>query len=102
MCVHGLGQCLTHSRSYLLWCCPLYLECVSLGRNLSPPLESPLPCAMLGHLPSTLIQKHLLTKCDCLRQALAQLISNVPPEDSTRSVSSMSFAGRECPLIEKR
>ena len=62
MCVHGLGQCLTHSRSYLLWCCPLYLECVIPSRNLSPSLESPLSCAVLGHLPSAPIYKHLITR----------------------------------------
>ena len=32
------------------------------SRNLSPSLESPLSCAVLGHLPSAAIYKHLITR----------------------------------------
>ena len=76
---HVLGQCLPHSRSCPVCCCPLYLECVSFRwKPLS--LASALPHAVLGHLPSAPIYKHLLTRCDCLRQILLLLISSTPAD----------------------
>ena len=79
MCVHVLGQCLPHSRSCPMCCCPLYLECVSFRwKPLS--LASPLPHAVLGHLPSAPIYKHMLTWSDCLRQIQVLLISSTPAD----------------------
>lgn len=53
-----------HSRFCQVWYYPLYLECIHLGGNLSPPPESPLSCSVFRHLPSALIYKHLLIRCD--------------------------------------